>query len=260
MIKLSKRLQIIADQVKQGAKIADIGSDHGLLPVYLLQSGRAVSAVAGELNEGPYRAACKQVADAGLTDKIAVRQGDGLSVLTPGEADTVTIAGMGGSLMASILEQGNADGKLLGVKELILQPNVGEAEVRKWLVSHHWVLTSEHIIEEDGHFYEILHAQQGADAQAADESNRRLYNPASFILQRDPAEQSKWLYWMGPHLLKASPAAFIGKWEQEIRKLERIYKQVSQSNLAEAKQKAADFQAEIETIKEVLACLQTAKS
>ena len=110
MIKLSRRLQTIADQVTQGARVADIGSDHALLPVYLIQSGRCPSAIAGELNTGPFQAARKQTAEAGLKTVIEVRQGDGLSVLEPGEADTVTIAGMGGSLMADILEAGGTQG------------------------------------------------------------------------------------------------------------------------------------------------------
>ena len=79
MIKLSRRLQTIADQVTQGARVADIGSDHALLPVYLIQSGRCPSAIAGELNTGPYQAARKQTAEAGLKAVIEVRQGDGLS-------------------------------------------------------------------------------------------------------------------------------------------------------------------------------------
>jgi len=254
MMKLSKRLQTIAERVSSGARIADIGSDHALLPVYLVQSGKAPSAIAGELNTGPYQAACKQTAAAGLSKVISVRQGDGLNVLQPGEADTVTIAGMGGSLMASILEEGRQGGKLEGVSELVLQPNVGEEEVRRWLVQWDWLLIDELILEEDGHIYEVLHAKRQADGGAG-ALNAQLY-PNSVTLGGGVRLNQDWVYRMGPYLLQRPTTVFTQKWELELQKLERIHEQVSQSELMESKKKAEAFQAEIQIIKEVLACMQ----
>ena len=92
-MKLSNRLQQIHDQIPEGSRMADIGSDHALLPVAAIRSGKAVSAVAGEVNSGPYEAASKQVSDAGLEAQITVRRGDGLDVITAGEVDVITIAG-----------------------------------------------------------------------------------------------------------------------------------------------------------------------
>jgi len=254
MMKLSKRLQAIAERVSSGARVADIGSDHALLPVYLVQSGKVPSAIAGELNTGPYQAACKQTAAAGLNKVISVRQGDGLNVLQPGEADTVTIAGMGGSLMASILEEGRQGGMLEGVSELVLQPNVGEEDVRRWLVQWGWLLVDELILEEDGHIYEVLHAkrQTGEDIVAL---NAQLY-PSSVTLVGGLLLSQDWVYRMGPYLLQRPTAVFIQKWELELQKLGRIYEQVSQSEHMESKKKAESFQAEIQIIKEVLACIQ----
>lgn len=94
-MELSRRLEKIASYVPDQAVLADIGSDHALLPVYLVQNGKIAAAVAGELNDGPYLAARKQVDGTGTQDRISVRKGDGLSVLRRGEADTVVIAGMG---------------------------------------------------------------------------------------------------------------------------------------------------------------------
>jgi len=255
MINLSKRLQTIAERVSSGARVADIGSDHALLPVYLVQSGKVPSAIAGELNTGPFQAACKQTAAAGLSKVISVRQGDGLNVLQPGEADTVTIAGMGGSLMASILEEGRQGGKLDGVSELVLQPNVGEEEVRRWLVKWDWLLIDELILEEDGHIYEVLHAkkQTVGDIRAL---NAQLY-PSSVTLDGGLLLNQDWVYRMGPYLLQKPTAVFLQKWELELQKLKRIYEQVSQSELVEAKKKAEAFHAEVQIIKEVLACMQT---
>lgn len=257
MMKLSKRLQTIADRVTPGSRTADIGSDHALLPVYLVQSGRVPSAIAGELNLGPYQAACKAAASAGLTAAISVRQGDGLSVLRPGETDTVTIAGMGGSLMAEILEAGRLAGKLEGVRELVLQPNVGEEFVRRWLVQHGWTLQGETILEEDGRFYEVLHALKSSSAAA---ENNALYDP-SFL--NKPVSETElwtgWLYRMGPHLLRQPTWILHQKWEHEVGKLERILAQMAGSDTPDARAKEAEFRLEIAQIQEVLACTPTDK-
>lgn len=255
MLKLSRRLQTIADYVTEGAKVADIGSDHAMLPVYLLQSGKCPSAIAGELNEGPYEAARKQAADAGLNARLTVRRGDGLSVLQPGEADTVTIAGMGGSLMSEILEAGYQAGKLSDVRELVLQPNVGENAVREWLYRHGWYLAEETILEEDGKIYEVLHAVREEEAASF---NGRLYD-VSFLKAADLEEQAlrKALFYMGPHLLRSSSQILLKKWKLELQKLERIRMQMSQSELAESERKREQLEAEMKAIREVLQCLPT---
>ncbi|QHT60309.1 SAM-dependent methyltransferase [Paenibacillus lycopersici] len=258
MIKLSKRLQTIADCVTPGARAADIGSDHALLPVYLLQAGRCPSAIAGELNAGPLQAARKQIAEAGLAKAIEARQGNGLGVLQPGEADTVTIAGMGGALMADILETGRQAGKLAGVRELVLQPNVGEEIVRKWLVEHGYVLQSETLLEEDGKMYEVLHALRDEDSPEG-VTNEDLYDPSFLAASLEPGQKREWLYRMGPYLLRQRAELLDSKWRHEIGKLERICKQMEQSDLAESREKQAQLRLEINAIEEVLSCLRTAK-
>ncbi|WP_409341313.1 tRNA (adenine(22)-N(1))-methyltransferase [Paenibacillus sp. MBLB4367] len=238
MVLLSKRLALIARLVPAGSKLADIGSDHALLPVFLCQQGTVVSAVAGELNPGPYAAAQKQVTDAGLSDRIEVRRGDGLAVIAPGEADVVTIAGMGGSLIASILSAGEA--KLTGTSRLILQPNVGEEQVRRWLFEHGWALADEYIIEEDGKIYEVLVAERRSDAEVF---NAALYEEAKQGLG----------FKMGPYLLKNPSPVFVSKWESELVKLKRIVRQLGESELEASADKQAEFQAEIADIERVLA-------
>lgn len=256
MIKLSRRLQRIADYITPGNRVADIGSDHALLPIYLLQSGQCPTAIAGELNEGPYKAARKGAADAGLLQRLDVRKGDGLSVLNGGEADSVTIAGMGGSLMSDILEAGNHAGKLQGVSELVLQPNVGEDEVRLWLLGKGWELMDESILEEDGKIYEVLHARR---TEAAAQSNETLYDGAFLPLDWDRGELKALLIRMGPHLLRKPTPILIDKWRLEIEKLERICKQLSGSDLPESVLKKTQFQGDIKRIEEVLGCLQTGR-
>ncbi|WP_138753356.1 tRNA (adenine(22)-N(1))-methyltransferase [Paenibacillus sinopodophylli] len=256
MLKLSKRLQKIADYVTIGNRVADIGSDHAMLPVYLLQSNVAPSAIAGELNRGPYEAAKKQGADAGLTARLTVRQGDGLSVLQPGEAETVTIAGMGGSLMSDILEAGYSTGKLEGVTELVLQPNVGEEVVRRWLLKHHWFLKAESIVEEDGKIYEILHAVRIQDAELL---NSKLYHARILNLGLDDDAWFGVQLQMGPYLLREPKPVLVKKWHHELNKLDRICAHLATSELQESALKREQFLAEMNVIKEVLQCLQTDK-
>lgn len=256
MLKLSKRLQVIADYVTAGSRIADIGSDHAMLPVYLLQINKCTSAIAGELNRGPYEAARKQGAAAGVSKSLSVRQGDGLAVLEPGEADTVTIAGMGGSLMSDILESGYLAGKLEGVKELVLQPNVGEELVRVWLLKHGWFLKAESIIEEDGKIYEVMHAIRSVDANVL---NDALYNTEFLPLQLEKDTKLTVLKQMGPYLLRSPQPVLFKKWRHEINKLERICEQLAGSDLPESALKREQIKAEISVLEEVLQCLQTVK-
>src|SRR5690606_19253288 len=87
MVSLSKRLQCIADQIPTGSRLADIGSDHALLPTYLAEQKRISFAVAGEVNTGPMKAAQRQVAAAGMGSIVNVRLGNGLEVIQEGEVD-----------------------------------------------------------------------------------------------------------------------------------------------------------------------------
>ncbi|WP_054024234.1 tRNA (adenine(22)-N(1))-methyltransferase [Bacillus sp. FJAT-28004] len=252
MLKLSRRLQKIADYVTVGSRVADIGSDHAMLPVYLLQMDKCPTAIAGELNRGPYEAAKKQGAAAGLTSRLTVRQGDGLNVLQPGEADTVTIAGMGGSLMSDILEAGHTAGKLEGVMELVLQPNVGEEVVREWLLKHNWYLAAESILEEDGKIYEVMHAIRVSDAKAR---NSELYDGRFLKLNLEADKLFGVLKQMGPYLLREPQPVLLKKWRHELNKLERICEQLAGSELEESSIKREQFLAEINVIEEVLQCL-----
>ncbi len=233
--------------------MADIGSDHALLPVYAVQNGIAAFAVAGEVNEGPLEAAKRQVAEAGESSRISVRKGDGLAVIAPGEVDCVTIAGMGGALIAAILTQGRE--KLTGVTRLVLQPNVGEELVRRWLVENGWYLTDEAILEEDGKIYEILTAERAADA---DELNKALYQERRIPGCSVSLSQELQLL-MGPRLTMAPTEVWVAKWRSEIAKLDRIRQSVAASTQETARGKEAELTSRIYQLKEVLACLPKVK-
>lgn len=234
-IKLSDRLQLLLEQVPEGSVLADIGSDHALLPVAAVQSGRAAAAIAGEVNAGPYEAANRGVAEAGLSRQIAVRRGDGLEVLEPGEADCITIAGMGGSLIAAILERGQKLGKLAGVKTLALQPNVGEDILRRWLLSRGWVLTAEHILEEDGKIYEILTAVPEGQAAL---TNEQLYSGRALAGGKVQCDQELLLQ-MGPWLLQSPNPVFAAKWQGKSPSWRRYCHHLPVQSLRRPKRNAA---------------------
>lgn len=251
MVGLSKRLLLIAEHVPQGSRLADIGSDHGLLPVYLAQNGIIVSAIAGELNRGPFTAAFKQVQATGMSSKIMVRQGNGLEVINTDEADVITIAGMGGLLIVQILTEGIA--KLKGIKRLVLQPNVGEEAVRRWLLEQGWFLSAECILEEDGKIYEVLIADR---IEQAESKNRLMYkerNVDHTIINLDL------LLRMGPYMLEQADPIWIQKWEEEINKLQRIVDQLARSSQTISQHRRELIQTDILNLQEVLACSQKVK-
>ena len=157
---ISKRLELVASFVPQEAILLDVGSDHAYLPIDLVERGQIKSAIAGEVVEGPYQSAVKNVEAHGLKEKIQVRLANGLAAFE--EADKVsviTIAGMGGRLIARILEEGLD--KLANVERLILQPNNREDDLRIWLQENGFHIVAESILEEAGKFYEILVVEAG---------------------------------------------------------------------------------------------------
>ncbi|QJD83630.1 tRNA (adenine(22)-N(1))-methyltransferase [Cohnella herbarum] len=255
-LKLSRRLSALAEWVPQGARFADIGTDHALLPVFLALNGKISYAVAGDIHAGPVEAAKRQVAEAGLEQTVSVRLGDGMAVLQPGEVDTVTIAGMGGSLMARILDQAND--RLNGVRTLILSPHVAEDAVRRWLVQHRFVLDKEMLLEEDGVIYTLMRAFLTPDPTEAESLNSALYDE-KLLAPAIAKLPSVLLYEMGPLLLRRPTEAFHRKWEEEIAKRERVILQLSHATAPEAAEKAREWEEDVREIREVLACLPAEK-
>lgn len=153
--KLSLRLQAAADFVTHGSRVADVGTDHGHLPIYLIQCGKCPCAVAMDIRQGPLQRAKEHIADAGLCDNIKTRLSDGMQGLLPGEADSIVIAGMGGMTIIQILSA--SSGLLPDLKELILAPQSDIAKVRRFLRERGLVIDRENLVWEDGKFYPIMH-------------------------------------------------------------------------------------------------------
>lgn len=157
-MELTPRLKAIADQVPQGAHLADVGTDHGYLPVWLLRNGQIRCAIASDLREGPLNRSKKTAQRFGLADRISFRLCDGLAGIHPGEVDTVAVAGMGGETIASILAA--APWTKVGV-QLLLQPMTGFAELRRWLQGNGYQIISERIVCEGKRLYSILSVKGG---------------------------------------------------------------------------------------------------
>ncbi|MDE7311485.1 MAG: class I SAM-dependent methyltransferase [Eubacterium sp.] len=155
MQKLSKRLQAVADFVASGSIVADIGTDHGFLPIYLVERGICPQAVAMDIRIGPLERAQEHIQAAGLADRIQVRLSDGMNGLGQQEADSAVIAGMGGLAVIHILEQ--AGERLADFKELALEPQSDLFKVRRYLREHRMYIDREALVYEAGKFYPILH-------------------------------------------------------------------------------------------------------
>lgn len=149
---LSLRLKTLTNYIEQEDVVADIGSDHGYLPIYLAKNGHPF-VYACENKKGPYDRLVKSVRESGYQEKITTSLSNGLSEI-PTNVNTVVIAGMGGSLISEILVSGSA--KLDNVQKLVLLPHNNEKELRKTLTFIGFTITNEEVISEDGKFYELI--------------------------------------------------------------------------------------------------------
>lgn len=152
MIKLTDRLQIIADRLAKCETMADIGTDHGFLPVYMLQSGHCKKTIAADISAASLDKASQLCQRLGITD-CDLRVGDGLQVLGIGEVDGIAIAGMGGNLMVEILEASIDVAN--SVKRLVMQPRTDSDELRRWLLSHDFSIVAEDVVYE-GKFVPVI--------------------------------------------------------------------------------------------------------
>ena len=206
-IHLSKRLKALANMVTDGNRLADIGTDHGYIPIYLCQTGKIPSALAMDIGKGPLQQAQTHIAEHGLSEQIKTRLSDGMAALQFGEADTILIAGMGGGLVMKILSEGAE--KLTGKEELILQPQSEIALVREFLRVRNFQILNEDIILEDGKYYPMMKVSQ----QKAAEQTK--------ILPQEVADA------FGPVLLQKRHPVLKEWLERELRTTNSVIEQLS---------------------------------
>lgn len=206
-IHLSKRLTALANMVTDGNRLADIGTDHGYIPIYLCQTGKIPSALAMDIGKGPLQQAQTHIAEHGLSEQIKTRLSDGMAALQFGEADTILIAGMGGGLVMKILSEGAE--KLTGKEELILQPQSEITLVREFLRVRNFQILNEDMILEDGKYYPMMKVSQ----QKAAEQTK--------ILPQEVADA------FGPVLLQKRHPVLKEWLERELRTTNSVIEQLS---------------------------------
>ncbi len=195
-LELGPRLRAIADLVPPDCRcLADIGTDHGYVPAALLLAGRVGRAVAADVGALPLDHARRTAARCGVEDRMDLRLGDGLSVLSPGEADVIVIAGMGGDTIAGILAAApwSRDGPLL-----LLQPMSRAYELRRWLPERGYAVRAETLVQDKGVLYPILSAAGGTMAPA---SEAQAWG--GFLLEGDPL----WGRYLSDRILRLRRAA-----------------------------------------------------
>jgi len=236
-LQLSNRLQFIANLISGNVLFADIGSDHAYLPCYVCLQDPHAQSIAGEVAKGPYERALQTVAKYDLHERIDVRLGNGLDIIqTDDRIEEIVIAGMGGTLISTILDNGKE--KLQKVNRLIIQPNNNELRVRETFLKLGFLLTDEYILEENNLIYEILVAEKK-------EVSSKKKDPY------DINTKEKQLLF-GPILYKEKSSVFIKKWQQERKKLEKTIQQMKRSEDQTVQMKIKSFEERINWIEEVI--------
>ncbi|MDF7638956.1 class I SAM-dependent methyltransferase [Lactobacillus sp. ESL0791] len=216
---MNRRLNALADMVDAGSRVADIGTDHAYLPIELVKIGKIDYAIASDIAQGPLQNAQNDIKKAGLEDKITTRLGSGLEPITHDDRiDTVVIAGMGGKLMTTILN--TAWEQNFHFPTLILEPNVGEPGVRKWLCAHNYQIQDEDLLAEAGHTYELIKAKT--------------------VDKKIPLSPKELFF--GPQILQEKNKIFYQKWQDQLAYHEKLL-----VNLNKAKKKDITHIAQIET-------------
>ena len=158
-MKLGDRLKQVISLVPVSQSMADIGTDHGYIPLSLLEENKVRKAIACDINHGPLERAKEHIFQEGKPHDVEIRLGSGLEPVSDGEVDGVVIAGMGGLMILQILEDCLEKAKHL--HWLVLQPQNHTAELKQYLSSHGFKIEKEELALEGGHLYEMFRAVPG---------------------------------------------------------------------------------------------------
>lgn len=165
-MQISKRLEAVAGMVTPGLTLADVGTDHAYIPIYLVENQTISHAVAMDIGRGPLARAQEHITAHGLEAQIETRLSDGLEALVPGEVQSIVIAGMGGPLAVRILTMGAA--QAAACREVILQPQSDLRLVRSYLGSAGYRIVQEELVCEEGKFYPMMKCVPEGHADGAD--------------------------------------------------------------------------------------------
>ncbi|MGM0471606.1 MAG: tRNA (adenine(22)-N(1))-methyltransferase [Bacillota bacterium] len=227
---LSTRLLTVIDLISQPYSVADIGTDHAYLPIYLAQNFNCQRLIAGDSKLKPYQIAQQNIEEADLTNEIKLRLGNGLSVLTAGEVRSIVIAGLGANTICEIIA--NQQQIAMSAAELILQPMKGTAKLRKWLIEHGFQLTQEGLAQEGDRFYQVLVATVGSEEINDD-----------FLLE------------IGPRLREEQPSSYREFLESKRNRWQQIVNQLPQNGRLATIKRSKELKRKIVKIEEVIRCL-----
>lgn len=230
-MKLSQRLKTVAGFVPEGSRIADIGTDHGYVPIWLAEQQVAVHGIAMDVRKGPLLRAQEHIRQHHLEGQIETRLSDGLTALEPGEADTVIIAGMGGELMLGILKAGSHVRD--SVTRFILSPQSELEQFRRGLDRLGLVIRKETILCEEGKYYTVMVAAHGI-----------------------PQQQEAYQYRYGAYLIREASPVFREYLEKERRQLLQIQDRLTGLDTEEADIRRAEVTRSLKQIKEAFDAMQ----
>lgn len=233
-MKLSDRLETIVSFVPeevQNGRVADIGTDHGFVPIRLVELNKVSGALAMDVRKGPLERAKEHIAQYGMEQKIETRLSDGLQALQPGEAQAVVIAGMGGELMLRILRDGEHVRDSIDC--WILSPQSELSVFRHGLEELGLAILREVMVEEDGKYYTIMEVRPG-------------------VMHYD--RESGYRY--GECLMADRSPVLKEFLEKEQRQYEMILKQLEAQRGQGALQRSREIQGELELIKEAYDAMQ----
>ena len=158
-MRLSKRIYALAESVRNGDSVADIGTDHGYVPMILMKKGKSPRVIMSDISEGSLAKARETFAACNLEDRVSAsdfRTGDGLQTIEAGEVDELIIAGLGGHTIKHVLS--DDEEKSRSFSRLVLQPRKHSGTLRHYLYTHGWVIESEQLAEEGKFACEIITA------------------------------------------------------------------------------------------------------
>ena len=190
-MRLSKRIYAIAQQVNKGETAADIGTDHGYVPMLLMKNGISPAVIMSDISEGSLSKAVQTFRECGIdVPDTAFRVGDGLETIQAGEVDDVIIGGLGGLTITEILDSDCIKSRSFG--KLILQPRKHSGNLRYYLHTHGWDITGEHLAPEGKFVCEIITAEPSSgitvrEAPYSEDDIRWKYPAALVETDRDLA-------------------------------------------------------------------------
>lgn len=226
-MKLSDRLQAVASFVTPGLRVADIGTDHGYIPIYLTEQGIIPYAIAMDINKGPILRAQENIKENGLEKLIETRLSNGFDKLEPGEADCAVIVGMGGELITKILDNGrNVTDEL---KELVLSPHSEVWLVRKYLHNNDFKIIDEKMIIDEDKFYTIMKVVKGIDDIYSEED----YMYGKILIEKKDEVLMKYIF-------------------KEYNKVEKIFENISKNGTDNAKSRIAELEKEKKMLTNVM--------